>query len=772
MQTSMAVTDSACIDLTECDREPIHLPESIQPHGILLALSTRDLRITAVSANLGMYCGTAPEALLGARLDTLTDAAGVELLSSDPPAPGQSRGVARLRLPGGAGPAWRGVLHAQEEGLLLEAERLAPGAEADAVDHFDRLHAAIHNLQSAHDFGSTCRHLVTEVRRITGYSRVKLYRFDPDWSGEVIVEDSDGQMPSFLGLHFPASDIPAQARALYVSNGTRQIPDISYQPVRVLHSFPRPIDLSQIGLRSVSPIHLAYLRNMGVRASMSVSVLREGRLWGMVACHHPTAHRVPRDIIKACLLLSQVAASRLGLIEEAELARRDSTVKAVETRLLQQAAEAESRPGGLPEPELLRHHSQDVLDLLVDLLGASGLLLNIGGTTTVLGEAPSQSACAALLRWLADKGADTLVTDHLAADYPAAAALLPAAGMLAIKLGSAADDFIIWFRPEITRTVTWAGSPIKLVVHSDGHERLSPRHSFAAWNEQVRDRARPWTAANIAAANRMRDTLMEIVARRATQIQRMNRQLIHINAELESFAYIASHDLKEPLRQIEMFSSLLQRAFGRDTDPADKIERWFACISTSTQRLRTLIDHLAQYSRLGSEARIFAQADAGQVLAEVLQSFSGQIAATNCTIETGPLPVIMCDAIQLRQVFQNLVGNAIKYRHPDRPPLLRISAAPYQAPATGEAAMPMIAFRVEDNGIGFDERHSERIFKPFERLHSAEDYEGSGLGLAICSKVIERHGGTITASSRIGEGSVFTFTLPHRVETSHRARAT
>jgi light-regulated signal transduction histidine kinase (bacteriophytochrome) len=208
-----------------------------------------------------------------------------------------------------------------------------------------------------------------------------------------------------------------------------------------------------------------------------------------------------------------------------------------------------------------------------------------------------------------------------------------------------------------------------------------------------------------------------------------------------------------------MYGTLLQRAFAGQVDPAEKIERWFEGISTSSHRLRGLIDHLSQFARVGSEARAFAPADTGLIVAEALEEFSGPIAALGCTIETGKLPTVMGDAIQLRQVFQNLIANALKYRHPDRKPVLRIAARRLQAEGDD---LPLIEFRVEDNGIGFDQKHSEMIFKPFERLHSVDAYEGSGLGLSICQRIIDRHGGTIAAFSRIGEGAVFIFTLPDR----------
>jgi signal transduction histidine kinase len=219
-----------------------------------------------------------------------------------------------------------------------------------------------------------------------------------------------------------------------------------------------------------------------------------------------------------------------------------------------------------------------------------------------------------------------------------------------------------------------------------------------------------------------------------------------------------------------MYGTLLKRAFGRDDVTGEKIARWFAGITSSAHRLHNLIDHLAQYSRLGSEQRPYAPTDIRLLLTEVLQDFSSQIAATGTRIETGALPEITCDAVQMRQVLQNLISNAIKYRHPDRSLVIGFSATQHDIPGPGKDG-PMLVFTFRDNGIGFDDRYREQIFAPFERLHSAESYEGSGLGLAICRKVIERHGGKITAAGIKGEGSTFTITLPHRRTAGQEARA-
>lgn len=745
-------------DPTECDREPIHIPGAIQPHGILFGVSRGDYCVTAVSENAGRFFGGAN--LIGVQLKQLVDTTTYDQITAAQLEEGQSLRLARLRLSGrGDTIAWRGLLHAQADGSLLEAEMLPPSADKEAPNHFELFQDAIARLQTETGFEPTCRQLVAEIRRLTNYSRVMLYRFAPDWSGEVVAEDCDGRMQSYAGLHFPASDIPIQARALYARNAERQIPDVHYTPARLLQSGGTPIDLSTVGLRSVSPIHLTYLRNMGAGAAMSISLIRDGRLWGMIACHHPVAHLVASERVQSCVLLSQIAVARFTLIEEAEMARRDVAVKAVEAGLLKQAAEGEDSRGALLQADLLRHNGQ----ALLDLLGATGLVLSAGTSLTRLGETPDGPALLRLLNWLFARTGETLAIDNLAAAYPGHADLRPAAGLLAVPLGPAPHDMIIWFRPEYARTVTWAGDPAKSLSKRPGQDRLSPRESFAAWTEQVRGRSRPWTQIDMAAANSLRDTLVEISARRAAHIERVNLHLLRSNEELESFAYVVSHDLKEPLRQIEMYGTLLQRAFDRKSDPREKIDQWFSGISVSSRRLRDLIDHLAQYSRIGSEARVFVRTDLERLVVQVLQDIAAPISAIHGRVEVGALPTVVCDAIQMRQVFQNLIGNSVKYRHPDRPLVVRMDVEERAAPAIqGEADGTIFVFRIEDNGIGFESRHCEQIFKPFERLHSAEAYDGSGLGLAICRRVIDRHGGTITAFGRPGQGSVFTFTLPQR----------
>lgn len=742
------------LDLTTCDREPIHIPGSIQPHGMLFAVTGPDLHVTAVSANVTTHLGRDPETLLNAPLDQALHEAPLEAIKSALSQPGDLPvRLGEFHLRGASTPGWRAITHITRTGALLEVLLPQPDfPPLGAGNQFEQFERATRRLQAAKDVPTICTRLAAEVRRLTGYDRVKVYRFAADNSGEVLAEDNSGRVPSYLGLHFPASDIPAQARALYILNPEREIPDVNYAPVPLVQTGPAPTDLSQAMLRSVSPVHLEYLRNMSVGASMSISILRGGTLWGLVACHHRTAHYVAPELRQASVLLGQFAAWQLSVVEESEIVRRGAGVKAIETILLR-----ETNIGQDYRESLLRNGNA-----LLDLVQATGFALSSGGSVTTIGSVPAEDDLHDLLRWLSQQGPEVFATDHLSAHYPAGAALPDAAGILAVPLGGAAQHLIIWFRPEIIRTVKWAGDPAKPVDVSSGLERLTPRRSFEIWTEDVRGRSRPWEPHEIAAANGLRDMIVDIILRRSQELERMNIELSRSNEELEAFAFVASHDLREPLRQIETFGTLLRRALRGRVPPDSNVTRWFEGIQASSKRMTTLIGDLTEYARLGRHAQPFTPTDLNATLQSVCADLGAFIDETQVAIVVDPLPVVMCDDTQIRQVFQNLIANAIKYRRPDRTPVITIRASVGSVNGGRTAGIPGLEISVADNGIGFENRHAERIFEPFQRLHSPDQYEGSGIGLAICRKIINRHAGMITAAGQPGAGAVFTIILPNR----------
>jgi two-component system, chemotaxis family, sensor kinase Cph1 len=763
------------VDLTNCDREPIHVPGAIQPHGALLVLDARELRITHASENCRALLGVAAAELLGtdpaAVLGESTVAALSEAIAAD-----AAGAVGPVPVRAGGEPRWIATAHRCNAGVAVELEPAAAGDPRSVAALFGRVRQALTRLQATRTLPTLFDAMAQEIRRLTGFERVMVYRFDAQWSGEVVAEDRADGIEGFLGLRFPASDIPAQARALYRRNWLRIIVDAAYVPSPIVPPTAAdgaPIDLSAASLRSVSPVHLEYLRNMGVGASMSVSLLRDGALWGLVACHDRAPRYLPYEVRAACEFLGQTFSVQLGTL--ADEAERDYalTLAALRGELLNRTARGDAWPEALVDGE----------PGLAAIAGAGGAAVWRDGRAYRTGAAPDDAQIAALVRWLDEGGADRYETDALAAAFPPAAAYAAvASGLLALAIGGTRGDYLLWFRPEAVRTVTWAGNPHK-PVHAanqpaasaaanaagdtaapgdsgagtaDGSPpepavpgRLHPRRSFAAWSETVRGQALPWRAAERNAALAIRDHIVEIVLRQAEELERLNAELRRSNEELEAFGYIVSHDLKEPLRGIHAYADMLMADHhdALDEDGRGRIET----MKRLSVRMDGMLDSLLRYARAGLMELDLVPTDMQRLLEEVLDNLDARVRAADAEIVVSrPLPTTPCDPIRAGAVFQNLIANAIKYNDSPRP---RVEIGWDRRDAVH-------VFHVRDNGIGIPADQHKEIFRIFRRLHGRTQYGGgSGAGLTIARRLVERHGGRIWLESHAGQSTTFYFTL-------------
>ncbi|RAI43545.1 ATP-binding protein [Rhodoplanes roseus] len=744
------------VDLSSCDHEPIHVPGAIQPHGLLFALAEGDLHTVSVSANLPDLVGIGLDAVVDRPIEATFDEVSQGRLRA---VLRQTEGTAGnpivVQFRAGGDHGLDGIVHRYGGLVLLELEPRGEESEG-AHAFFRRTSGAIRRLQAARTLTDACAAAAREVRNITGFDRVKIYRFASDFSGEVIAESRDEGIESFMGLHFPPSDIPAQARALYTHNPIRMIPDIDYRPAPMVPdrhpATGLPIDLSFAVLRSVSPIHLEYMRNMGIRGTMSVSILRGDRLWGLIACHNRLPRHVGHDARQACEMVAQVLAWQIGVMEEEAVARHSLKGKAIQRRLL-------------GDIEQLRDHRAGLIgnsEALLDLMGASGLCLYGRDAVTTIGRSPPVAAIERLVDWaIRADGAELFQTDRLQTLFPEAADYADvASGVLAVPLSrSPPRRVMLWFRPEVAQTVRWGGNPEKPVELGPNGGRLQPRKSFAAWTEESRGRAVPWQPHEIVAAVELRDLVIDVILRKAEELESVNTQLARSNEELESFAYVASHDLKEPLRHIEAFAGLLGETI-RETGDA-RLGAMVGGIESSSRRLRNLINDLAEFSRLGRHAQPLAPAPLDDLVQEVMADLRQRIEESRATVRCDALPTVMCDRNQMRQVLQNLLSNALKYRHAARACDIRIYAPrPVDREHRDSGGDPLVRICVADNGIGFDPKYAEQVFEPFQRLHGPDEYEGSGIGLAICRKIIQRHGGTVGVETAPDQGATFWFTVP------------
>jgi light-regulated signal transduction histidine kinase (bacteriophytochrome) len=485
----------------DCAREPIHLSGAIQPHGYLLSCTLPDWTVRHASANVAALLDLDPGEVIGHSLrEHVADEVLQPLLEVidllEPGAPPQRAAVGNI---GAMAHLCDFVVHVAGDLVHIELEPRSglPARQTPTVV----AQRMIARVSSATDMRGFHQRTAEEIRALTGYDRVMIYRFRHDDAGEVIAEARDDAMEPFLGLRFPASDIPAQARALYVRNRIRVIPDVAYDAVPIVPAVDAggaPLDLSQLMLRSVSPVHIEYLKNMGIGASMSISIVGNGRLWGLIACHHREPRLVPPSVRAAADMFSLFVSMRVAAAEQAIASLQDDHARDARERLALRLTGQRDLAAALG----------DAMDVLGAMLPADGIALRSDGQWSTHGRTPSLDGLANALQWARGHGVERLPASNVADTWALPEANDALAGVLAIPFGRR-DDWLLFFRTEQVEDVVWAGDPHKPMVPTDDGLRIAPRKSFASWRETVRGHALPWNEADRGAAERLRWLLQE-----------------------------------------------------------------------------------------------------------------------------------------------------------------------------------------------------------------------------------------------------------------------
>jgi light-regulated signal transduction histidine kinase (bacteriophytochrome) len=637
-------------NITNCDQEPIHIPGAILPHGAMLVLDSDTLEVLQVAGDVTGLLGVSTDGLLGhsaavifsqKQIDNLRALrANLSLLKPRHLLDPQMRVAADHPLDAS--------LHRVDESLILEFE----AADIDdrfAADPLAAVQEMIEGFDGAVSLLDLCQMAARRVRDVARYDRVLVYRFMQDESGWVIAESKRDDLPPFLDLHYPAADIPAQARALYVKNGLRLITQVDYEPAPLVPADdPRtgkPLDMSQAMLRDVSPIHRQYLRNMGIDASMSISIISGGALWGLIACHHYTQRRLPRHLRAVCELFGSMFSYQLEAFEKQDQFNARLSSRMVLQQLMLNLAGADDYARGLTEqsPNLLDYIHGGEASLEGRTRG--GVAVSVGGALTYLGMTPKKSEIESLVGWLNSKLRDTngvFATDRLGEVFePAKAFADVAAGLLVISVSHDPSDFIIWFRPELVGTTEWAGHPGKTVVSGPGGDMLTPRKSFEAWKETVRGRGLPWLQSDLDAARDLRTSLLDVVLRRITDAAR-ERQLAAnrdqlLMAELD-------HRVKNTLANIEAL--VMQTSVGAES------------LTGFVNGLAARIQSMAKAHSLLSQSR-WEGVSINNLLMEELAPYIREHAAFEMT---GPdLVLTSKSALALSLAIHELCTNAAKY---------------------------------------------------------------------------------------------------------------
>ncbi|MCG6156454.1 ATP-binding protein [Rubinisphaera margarita] len=728
------------VDLTNCDREPIHTPGAVQNRGALIAIEISSGRVVAASANCEDVTGLSVADLLENPFRETLPVLGDIVTQAREMPEGKHADRRTVELPAGT----RTVLaHHYGGRCLVEVLTAETESDVQASDLVGRLFVKMErqSLEEIYD----C--VVQTIQEFTGFDRVMLYQFLEDGHGCVIAEAKQDEQEAFLGLHYPASDIPAPARRLYELNRIRLIADVEAPTVDMVSAGGiEPVDMSFATLRAISPIHVEYLKNMGVRASMSISVMQGEKLWGLIACHHNQAKPVSPGMRDACELAGALLSTFLVSRMQQEQLQRKVEVNRAITENLSSMGQSNDVTGGLERSA----------GWLCSLFDACGMVWQSGSHNFFWGELPNQEAIRELHQALAVRPDQAIAfTDQISAWLPAAASYADrCAGMLAIRLGRREGGVFLFFRPPYSATITWGGDPSKSATREDG--RLTPRKSFGAFQEKVEGKSRPWTQADREVAATLAAGMKTIFVEQAEQLRKAIDELRALNADLDAFAYAASHDLKEPLRGINHFAYLLEQAQNL-TD--ENYVRGLQGVKRLTSRMEELLNGLLRFSRAGrAELRIekFALAETVEQMQDVL---FGGLPPEDVEISVESDGPVTGDFACVREILGNLASNAIKYNESEikRVEIGMVPASETPLATVCEPASSVIY--VNDNGIGIDPAFSTQIFEIFRRLHDRDAYGGgAGAGLTIVRRMVERHGGSIVAEST-ELGTTFYFTL-------------
>ncbi|WP_276496192.1 ATP-binding protein [Pontibacter litorisediminis] len=734
------------VDLSNCEKEPIHLIGRIQPHGFQLILHKTTLEVEQVSENISGFLQADPAELLGKTLRRIITEEEYKQLEMQL---AQQRSGIHTELVHLQGKQFFGFLHESQGHLVLECEpfeeQVAGQQQLEITAAYTRF---LRELDEQDSVLAQAQLTCEFVQQAIGYDQVMLYRFDEDWHGEVIAEKVVPGLHSYLHHHFPATDIPAQARALLLLKPIRQIADVSATAVRITPYFnpvtgqPSNIILSE--LRNPSEIHLEYLGNMGVQATLSISIIANGKLWGIIACQHKSPVFISFWMRQLCLNVAQAFANGLLAHQERRDLRQLEELRRQEEQLLRQ----------LEKSPKLDEELQAQLPAIMGLTEASGVALLLGGKCYTYGDAPNEAELRTLVGWVAKEAeGSTFYTRSLSNLHPASATLHgQASGLLAVEISKLNREYLLYFKPELSEKRIWAGKPEKKT--EENSQRIHPRKSFARWEQVIRGKSAPWGLNEVEIAQTLVKDLISVVLRNQKEhLQELNSKLTQTseiveakNRRLEDFAQIIAHNLRSPLSNMK---GLLNQYQAQPTP--ETAEQVMQLMEKMVQNMATTLDDLNMIleSELGQKME---QQDVllPEVIGRELQNLQATILETNAKIELDlRVHEVSAPKVYLESIAHNLISNALKYRFPERQPFIVVRSWREQE---------HVCISVTDNGQGINlKRYGHKIFNLYNTFHKNKD--AKGLGLYITKIQAQALGGSVHVESSPDVGSTFTVCL-------------
>ena len=732
------------LDPTNCDREPIHIPGKIQAHGFLLALRIIDFTITHISENIKPYIKNSPKEYLGKHIELLENDLMInnaallpkfsDLLKFDDT--GKTLNVINPIFLKVNDEPFNLIIVLSDDLIIMEFET------ADTANNLDIPKAvgqSVSEILSGNDSITLFKNAAREIKKLINYDRVMIYRFDEDGHGEIIAEEKNDNLEPFLGLHYPASDVPVQARELYKLNLTRIIADANSvnSPILAIDEYQPPLNLSLCTLRAVSPMHIQYMKNMGVASSFSISLIAKGELWGLVACHSYSPKFIDYKAREASKLISRILSSALVYLKGEEESEKFTILNEDINCLVNVMDKGTEISSALTK-------GTDIT--ILNITNATGAVLVFNNEITTLGITPDKKQLDEIIAWLFENIEDSVFyTNKFPLLFEGAKKYANiASGVLACRLSKELRELIIWFKPEQIESVNWAGNPKKFAKQdANGIMQFTPRRSFEKWAELTMYTSEKWSRAEIASVIRIREHIIYAVSRKASEIRMLNDKLKIAYDELDTFSHTVSHDLRTPLSSIKGYSEILLM---NNESLDDNAKRLLERIVTCSDKMAFLITEILNYSSIGRNGIFSTNINMTKLIQEIKTDLLSDFKLDNAEFTISDTPDIEGDSVMIGQVFTNLLSNAIKYTSKVEHAKIVIN---------GYKTNKEVIYSVTDNGIGIDINYYNQVFQLFKRSDNVKEYDGIGVGLSIVKRIIEKHDGRIWFDSILGSGTTF-----------------
>lgn len=723
------------MNIVDCHEEMIHISGHIQDFGYLLGLDAETKTIKFYSQNITSLF-PADEIFFG---KTLTEAGEIfEPLLSSPVFIGLDFSemkdsdvyLDKIKI---SGVNYHLSVYRFNDVVHLELETVTEFFKQRSF--VSKKYESIHN---ALDSEGIWRELLSSVSEAIDYDRIMIYRFLEDGSGKVIAEKIKNDVESFMHLHYPESDIPRQARELYLKKRKRIFSNVYSEPVPIISSSPEPIDLTYSSVRAMSPVHGQYLKNTGVASSFSTSIIINNKLWGMVTCQNVEPKHID--------LVNRIRAEVFTVIA----ANAYTSYKSAQ--MLADSIELENKIGSLKSKLLACDSLEESLFTNIDEMrrypAADGLAIIVHDHIRTSGDVPSDENIFRIVKYARENPLKNFYStnDFSHTDQGNLGNLNNAAGVMFGFTDDKRNELLIWFRKEIDTQILWAGNPSKQTekIFKDGVEQMviSPRKSFATYIQEIKGKSQPWKNRDVFAAKKVVATILETTYSQFRKVQELNRELKDLNEELDSFSYTISHDLGTPLTVMKLNAQLLEKSHGSNPD----VKKRISSILDEIMGMEMMMRGVLNLSRAKSAQIAVEEVETKSLIEKVCYDVKLTLNSKNTEIEVLDCPNVMADKIMLIQVFLNIIGNAVKYSSKTEQPKVQIS---------GKVAEDTIVYTIKDNGIGIAEEDQQHMFRIFHRMSNSKGFNGNGVGLSIVYRIMNRLGGSISFDSVEEEGTSF-----------------